>query len=300
MAASCAARAWKHVDRVDQRISDWVFQHRMPFTLELLLSVPGVWFGMPIAALAVFPLLLSSFECSFVHGHESCEPLTFLATGFTACVLVAWLLACVESSRRKHTEHDSRQWYGISRLYFPIGKSTIQMLFGALLLPFYGTLFAFTRFWDTSNGPTILFAYYISWYSAQGIVQVRTNVNVVLRDDVFLRVQLSTVQVIKTWASRGRPAHRAPQLIEHHRHLHQVDMGAVSGPLVRQHSFKRSLLVARRSNSSSCARQQHWNHSRVEMHVVQASFYIISFASSKTLSICQIQLRVKCGGLLLD
>jgi hypothetical protein len=49
------------VDRADKAASLWLFKLELG-KAEYLLSIPGVWFGVPIIAAGVLPLGLTAFE----------------------------------------------------------------------------------------------------------------------------------------------------------------------------------------------------------------------------------------------
>ena len=92
--ADPAASHWpadgSRLDRLDKRLSGPLFQLQLSARLEVLLSVPGCFFGMP-AALAVTPSLLAA-------AYSGGVPPSHLALGAGVLLLAAWgVVVIVES-----------------------------------------------------------------------------------------------------------------------------------------------------------------------------------------------------------
>lgn len=51
------------VDRVDKAISGLVFRLELGKIFEIVLSVPGMWFGVPLYALALMPTFSALLAC---------------------------------------------------------------------------------------------------------------------------------------------------------------------------------------------------------------------------------------------
>ena len=94
--ADPAASHWpadgSRLDRLDKRLSGPLFQLQLGARLEVLLSVPGCFFGMP-AALAVTPSLLAA-------AYSGGVPPSHLALGAGVLLLAAWGVVVIGESER--------------------------------------------------------------------------------------------------------------------------------------------------------------------------------------------------------
>ena len=80
---------------------------------QVLLSIPGTWYGMPTTSLFLLPLLLSILECQ---GLPECQSsadadfgtkiVLFVAVGMVA----GWFAVCYESAGRASSEHTHDEW----------------------------------------------------------------------------------------------------------------------------------------------------------------------------------------------
>jgi len=114
------------LDRADKRLSLPLFTLELGRVFELLLSVPGAWFGVPLAAQMAPPLI-----CAAIIDRS----LAVMAT-LTVCIalmLCLWALI-LRSSIQSRPLLQCTRIYGISLAYVPLGTKTSGML-AALLTP---------------------------------------------------------------------------------------------------------------------------------------------------------------------
>ena len=82
---SCWPPDGSRVDRLDKQLSAPLLRLQLGLPLEVLLSVPGCWFGMP-AVLSITPIAVSIASSSALPGSRH----ALLACGIFASLLAAW------------------------------------------------------------------------------------------------------------------------------------------------------------------------------------------------------------------
>lgn len=116
---------WRQLDALDKRISERIFAARLPFAfLELLLSVPGNFFGSCSFALVTSPSLVAiAFE-----GSTVLDGWHFLVGGVFLSNLLLWRL--VISPEKNHINCNARRF-----VYGPL-TGAVAPIFGVTLLTF--------------------------------------------------------------------------------------------------------------------------------------------------------------------
>eukprot|EP00929_Paragymnodinium_shiwhaense_P120229 TRINITY_DN92145_c0_g1_i1.p1 TRINITY_DN92145_c0_g1~~TRINITY_DN92145_c0_g1_i1.p1 ORF type:complete len:298 (-),score=42.72 TRINITY_DN92145_c0_g1_i1:210-1103(-) len=137
------------LDRLDKRCSSPMFTCTLPGPIEVLLTIPGAWFGCPLYATCLVPLLVAAA------APGSPQSLQLFVAPVSVAGLCYWLRLCQESASTGH---------GLMKAYTCCGKLALLLL--------SNTAIAMTQWLGHEESAEAAATYLSSWLCSQLLIEV--------------------------------------------------------------------------------------------------------------------------------
>ena len=184
---------WKEgsvVDRIDKRISSVIFKIRLWEPLEFLLSIPGVWFGIPAFAQVLGPIFISLAEAKLKHDTLSAaldSSVVCVSVIIGALFFIGWSLALYQGNGRWEDEYGGKN--GVIHAYGgSCGKAGMVLL---LIVPPHCAI--------------ALFYWIKGWMGSEDMHATQNFFNTAVLYGASFHTVILTIVIIKGISRRQRP-----------------------------------------------------------------------------------------------